>query len=105
MKNLTSLYPCSSAAKSYPYGERLLPDWITFGRTVLCQKDSVKVSAVDNYRSIPCVSLMWKLMTGMLDEKMDSHLERENVPPSEQKGCCKRSRKTKNQLLFDKTVF
>ena len=41
---------------------------------------------------------MWKLMTGILAEKMCSHLERENVLPSEQKGCRKGSRGTKDQL-------
>ena len=30
---------------------------------------------------------MWKLMTGMLAEKINSHLERENLLPSEQQGC------------------
>ena len=45
---------------------------------------------------------MWKLMTGILAEKMYSHLERENVLPSEQKGCHKGSRGTKDQLLMQK---
>ena len=44
-------------------------------------------------------------MTGMLAKKMYSHLERENVLPSEQKGCRKGSRQTKDQLLIDKTVL
>ena len=41
----------------------------------------------------------------MLAKKMYSHLERENVLPSEQKGCRKGSRGTKDQLLIDKTVL
>ena len=41
----------------------------------------------------------------MLAKKMYSHLERENVLPSEQKGCRKGSRQTKDQLLIDKTVL
>ena len=57
--------------------ERPLPDWMTFGKTVLCQKDLAKGSAVDNYTPISCLPLMWKLMTGML--------ERENVISPEQK--------------------
>ena len=78
---------------------------MTFGKTVLCQKDLAKGSAVDNYRPISCLPLMWKLMTGMLAEKMYSHLARENVLPPKQKGCHKESRGTKGQLLIDKTVF
>ena len=41
----------------------------------------------------------------MLAEKMYSHLEREIVLPSEQKGFLKGSRETKDQLLIDKTVL
>ena len=41
----------------------------------------------------------------MLAEKMYSHLKRENVLPSEQKGCCKGSYRTNNQQLVDKTVL
>ena len=41
----------------------------------------------------------------MLAEKMYSHLERQNVLPSEQKRCRKESCGTKEQLLIDKTVL
>ena len=45
-------------------------------------------------------------MTGeMLVEKMYCHLERENVVPSEEKGCHKGSHGTKDQLLIVKTVL
>ena len=81
-------------------GERPSPDWMTFEKIVLCQKDLAKNSATDNYRPISCLLLMWKLMTGMLAEKMYSDLEGENELPSEQKGCSKG-----NQLLIDKKVL
>ena len=45
-------------------GERPLSYWMTFGKTVLCQKDSAKGSAVDNYRPISWLPLIWKLMPG-----------------------------------------
>ena len=44
-------------------------------------------------------------MTGMLAEKIYSHLEREDVLPSEQKGCPNGSHGTKDQLLIDKVVL
>ena len=44
-------------------------------------------------------------MTGMVAEKMYSHLKRENVLQSEQKGCHKGGCGTKDQLLIDKTVL
>ena len=78
---------------------------MTFGKKLLCQKDPAKGIEVDNYRTISYLPLMWKLMTGMLAEKMYSHLERENALPFEQKGCRKDNRGTKDQLLIDKTVL
>ena len=42
-----------------------IPKWMTTGKTILCQKDPDKGNAVDNYRSISCLPLMWKLMTGI----------------------------------------
>ena len=44
-------------------------------------------------------------MTEMLAGKMYSHLERDNVLPSEQKECRERSPETKDQLLTGKTVL
>ena len=44
-------------------------------------------------------------MTGMLAGKMYSHLEREKVLLSEQKGCHNGSRGIKDQLLIDKAVL
>ena len=42
-----------------------IPNKITTGRTVLCQKDLGKRNARDNYQSISYFLLMWKLMSGM----------------------------------------
>ena len=86
LKNLASLH--SSIALQLNHildGEIPLPDWMTFRKTVLCQKDPTKGNAVANYRSISCQLLMWKLVSGMLAAKIYSHLKRENVLPSEQK--------------------
>ena len=44
-------------------------------------------------------------MTEILAENMYSHLERENILTSEQKGCRKGSCGTKDQLLIDKTAL
>ena len=67
-----------------------LPEWPTFGGTILCLKDHSKGNAVDNFRPISCLSLMWKLMTGVIAEVMYKHLE--GILPEEQKGCRRRSR-------------
>ena len=79
--------------------------WMTTGNTVLCQKDPNKGAAVDNYRPISCLPLMWKLMTGIISTAMYSYLESNDRLPTEEKGCRKESRGSKDQLLIDKTVM
>lgn len=42
-----------------------MPEWITCGKTVLCQKDPKKGVVVDNFRPISCLPVMWKLLTSV----------------------------------------
>ena len=44
-------------------------------------------------------------MTGMIAESMYTFLEVNDVLPHEQKGCRRKSRGTKDQLLIDKLVL
>ena len=82
-----------------------IPKWMTVGKTVLCQKDPSKANAVDNYRPISCLPLMWKLMTGTIAESIYNFLDVNDKLPVEQKGCLKKSRGTKDQLLIDKMIL
>ena len=77
---------------------------MTYGRTVLCQKDPAKGSSVENFKPITCLPLMWKLLTGIISEDMYYFMENENILPEEQKGCRRKSRGTKDQLLIDKII-
>ena len=58
-----------------------VPHWMTTGRTVLCIKDPGKGNAVDNYRPISCLPVMWKVFSGMLAEEIYEHLEGKNFFP------------------------
>ena len=69
------------------------------GRTVLIQKDPAKGAHASNYRSITCLPMMWKLLTGIMGENLYHHLERNGLLTDEQKGCRKGSRGTRDQLL------
>ena len=80
-------------------------DWMVKGRTVLVQKDSCKGKVASNYRPIACLPLMWKLLTGVLAETLYQHSDSNCLFPDEQKGCRKRSRGTKDQLLIDKQIL
>ena len=56
-------------------------------RTVLIQKDARKGNAVGNYRPIACLNFLWKLLTGIANEKVYDHLNQQNLLPEEQNGC------------------
>ena len=66
-----------------------LPNWLTYGRTVLCQIDRTKGNSVDNYRPISCLPLMWKFLTGLISEHLYSFLEEEKIFLEEQKKLSK----------------
>ena len=74
------------------------PKLMTLGKTVLCQKVSSKGNAVNNYRPISCLPLIWKLMTGTIAESIYNFLDVNDKLPVEQKGCRKKSRGTKDQI-------
>ena len=82
-----------------------VPEWMTTGRTSLIRKDPLKGNTASNYRPITCLPLMWKLLTSIISEQMYAHLISNELLPDEQKGCRKKSRGTKDQLLIDKTVL
>ena len=81
---------------------RTIPVWMTAGRTVLCQKDQERGSAVDNYRPISCLPLAWKLMTGIIADSMYEFFVENDALPLEQKVSRRKSRGTKDQLLIAK---
>ena len=86
-------------------GHEQLPQWLTFGRTVLCQKDVTKGNSVGNYRPMSCLPIMWKLFTGIMSDYLYNFLEKEKLLPEEQKGNRRKTRGTKDQLLIDKAVL
>ena len=86
-------------------GTKELPSWMTYGRSVLCQKDAAKVNSVDNFRPITCPPLTWKFFTGIVAEDMYLFMENNHLLQEEQKGCRSKSKGTKDQLLIDNTIL
>ena len=82
-----------------------VPKWMTLGKMVFSQKDPSKGNAVDNYRPISCLPLMWKLMTRTIIESIYNFLDVNDNLPVEEKGCKKKSRGTKDQSSIDKTIL
>ena len=58
-----------------------------------------------NYRSITCLPLMCKFITGIVADEIYNHLEKNDLLPEEQKGCRRNSRGTKYQLLIDRAAM
>ena len=85
-------------------GNGSLRAW-THGCTLLCQSDARKGNAVENYRPITCIPLLWKLLIVVIAEGIYDHLKQEKLLSEEQKGCRRGSRGTKNQILISKTVL
>jgi len=48
---------------------------------------------------------MWKLLSGIFADKIYYHLLDANLFPEEQKGCKRKSRGTKDQLVIDKAIL
>ena len=69
-----------------------VPRWMNKGRTILCPKNPTIGNAVENFRPITYLPLMWKLFSGVLSERIYDLLEAEQLFPEEQKGCRKGSR-------------
>ena len=76
IKSLSSLHErISSQMKRILMGDDL-PEWMTYGRKVFYWKDPQKCNKADNYRSITCLTLMWKLLTGVIAEEINKFLNK-----------------------------
>ena len=78
---------------------------MTLGKIVLCQRDPNIGNAVDNYRPILCLLLMCKLMIKTIAESISNFIDVDDKLLVKQKGCRKKSRGTKDQLLINKTIL
>ena len=79
--------------------------WMTKGKTTLIQKDPSKGTAPNNYRSITCLPMMWKILTAQIREKIYYSLTSRGLFPDEQKGCRKGSRGSAELLYRDQYIL
>ena len=86
-------------------GTKEISSWMTYGRTELCQKDSVKRNSLENFRLTTYLPLLWKLLTGTISHYMCYFMENKNLLAEEQTGRRRKSMGTKDQLLIDKTIL
>ena len=104
LKNFRSLHDRIAVQLDRCLSEGSTPSWMTKGRIVLIMMDSRKGSIASNYRSITCLPIMWKLLTGIVAEEMYNFPEEKDILPEEQKGCRKGTRGTNDLLYIDKMI-
>ena len=105
LKNFTSLHTCIANNLQSCLDTGIVPDWMTKGRTILIMKDPEKGAATGNYRPITCLPVMWKLLTGIISDKLYEFLDTGNIVPDEQKGCRKAAQGPNDQLFIDKMIL
>jgi hypothetical protein len=81
-----------------------MPGWLVFGRTQLIEKDKNKGPTPQNFRPITCLTTMWKLLSGIISNKILRHLKENQVLCYEQKGIRPSCRGTKDQLAIDRSI-
>ena len=105
IKNLSSLHE-RLAWQLQSVVEGNIPEWISQGRTSLIMKNiDIGPKVVTNYRPITCLSTTWKLLTSIISNAIYDHLSDKGLIPWEQKGCKRKSRGMKDQLLIDKMIM
>ena len=67
-------------------------------------KGSKKDGVASNYRPLTCLSILRKLLTGVIGDEIYGHLETSTFLQNKQKVCCRESIATKDELLIDKTI-
>ena len=105
LKNFTSLHTCIANNLQSCLDTGIVSDWMTKGRTILIMKDPEKGAAAGNYRPITCLPVMWKLLTGIISDKLYEFLDTGNILPDKQKGCRKGAQGTNDQLFIDKMIL
>ena len=105
LKNFRALHRRMAKQLQHCINNHQAPEWMTTRRTALVQKNKSKGNVASNYRPITCLPIKWKILTGIISERLYNYLEETDTIPHQQKGCRRKCRGTKDQLLVDKMVM
>ena len=105
LKEITALLPhYEKAFNRILEGKEPTPEWLTTGTTTLIPK-SKETNQPNKYRPICCLSTTYKLLTGMLADRLYDHLYNNQLMEDEQKGGKRETLGTKDHLLLNKTIL
>ena len=99
LKNFTSMHKYISLYL-IDCSENGAPTWMTKGRPITWSITIIIITIIINY-----LTLMWKLLTGIIADQMYNYLETNNLLPEEQKGCRKCSKGTADLLCIDRMIL
>lgn len=77
-----------------------MPNFLTTGNTYLLPKDN-NTANPSKYRPITCLPTLYKMITSVITAKIQRHLDKNNIMTEEQKGCYKKSKGCKDQIVID----
>ncbi|XP_030754463.1 uncharacterized protein LOC115881195 [Sitophilus oryzae] len=104
LKRLPAAHEC--LARNYNYilnNPENIPHWLTVGRTTLIFK-SGDTENPKNYRPITCLNTIYKILTGIIADKLYKHLEIQEILPYEQKGCRRNAQGCRDQVLLSNII-
>lgn len=103
-KKLTNLHPCLvKLINDVLKKPETMPQFLTEGKTYIKPKNK-DTQNPSNYRPITCLPTMYKIITAIITRKIDKHLTTHDILTEEQKGCRKKSRGCKEQLIIDSVI-
>ena len=100
VKTISSLHQTIADILNNEVQSTFIPEWMAKSHSVFIQKDPIKGNAFSKYRSIACLNLLQKLLTGIITNKLYEHLENQDFLSEEQKHFGRRSRGTKDCAFF-----
>ena len=102
LKKLTSLHKRLACHMKKLVTEGDHPSCLTQGKTVLVMEDPQQGPIPSNYRPITRLSTTWKLLSGILADKIRVHMD--GYMHKAQRGIGGESKGSKHQLLIDQSV-
>ena len=88
LKKFTSIHDRLSLERNRCLQIAHVPEWMTKRRTILIKMDASKGTTPNNYRPIPDLPMMWKILTVQIREEIYSSLTSHELFLEEQKCCC-----------------
>lgn len=82
----------------------LMPDFLTNGVTYLLPKSAI-TNDPSQYRPITCLPTLYKIISGILCNKIYNYLEVNNILTREQTGCRRKSMGCKEQITIDSVIM